>query len=105
MATWWSVKERFRRKKKFGDCQLHIEWSAPVPATGNGQGRGNSGIFLMGMYEIQVLDSYENETYFDGQAGAIYKQTPLWRTPCEPLASGMSTIFFGLHLALMSQEP
>lgn len=60
----------------FGDCQLHIEWSSPVPASGTGQGRGNSGIFLMGRYEIQVLDSYENETYFDGQAGAIYKQTP-----------------------------
>lgn len=63
-------------KESFGDCQLHIEWSAPVPATGSGQGRGNSGVFLMNTYEIQVLDSYENETYFDGQAGAIYKQTP-----------------------------
>ncbi|MBC8354736.1 MAG: DUF1080 domain-containing protein [Planctomycetes bacterium] len=63
-------------KESFGDCQLHIEWSAPVPAEGSGQGRGNSGIFLMNTYEIQVLDSYENETYNDGQAGAIYKQTP-----------------------------
>jgi hypothetical protein len=61
---------------EFGDCQIHIEWSAPTPAVGTGQGRGNSGIFLMGRYEIQVLDSYENQTYFDGQAGAIYKQTP-----------------------------
>ncbi|QDV65254.1 3-keto-disaccharide hydrolase [Crateriforma conspicua] len=61
---------------KFGDCQLHIEWSAPTPAKGEGQGRGNSGVFLMDRYEIQVLDSYENKTYFDGQAGAIYKQTP-----------------------------
>ena len=63
-------------KESFGDCQLHIEWSSPVPAKGKGQGRGNSGVFLMNTYEIQVLDSYENETYFDGQAGAIYKQTP-----------------------------
>lgn len=63
-------------KQKFGDCQVHIEWSAPTPPSGSGQGRGNSGVFLMGIYEMQVLDSYENETYFDGQAGAIYKQTP-----------------------------
>jgi hypothetical protein len=61
---------------EFGDCQLHIEWSAPTPATGSGQGRSNSGIFFMNTYELQVLDSYENETYADGQAGAIYKQTP-----------------------------
>ncbi|WDQ16097.1 3-keto-disaccharide hydrolase [Rhodopirellula sp. P2] len=63
-------------KEEFGDCQVHVEWSAPSPPKGSGQGRGNSGIFLMGRYEIQVLDSYENETYHDGQAGAIYKQTP-----------------------------
>lgn len=63
-------------KESFGDCQLHIEWSAPVPATGTGQGRGNSGVFLMDRYEMQVLDSYNDKTYFDGQAGAIYKQTP-----------------------------
>lgn len=69
-------KGNVRSKKAFGDCQLHIEWSAPLPATGKGQGRGNSGVFLMDTYEIQVLDSFENETYFDGQAGAIYKQTP-----------------------------
>lgn len=63
-------------KEKFGDCQVHIEWSAPTPPKGNGQGRGNSGLFLMGIYEIQILDSFDNPTYFDGQAGAIYKQTP-----------------------------
>lgn len=63
-------------KAGFGDCQLHIEWSAPTPPQGKGQGRGNSGVFLMNTYEIQVLDSYKNPTYFDGQAGAIYKQTP-----------------------------
>ncbi len=71
-----SGKGDVRSKKAFGDCQLHIEWSAPAPAKGKGQGRGNSGVFLMNIYEIQVLDSYKNETYHDGQAGAIYKQTP-----------------------------
>ena len=65
-----------RTKQGFGDCQLHIEWSAAMPPKGNGQRRSNSGIFLMDNYEIQVLDSHENKTYFDGQAGAIYKQTP-----------------------------
>ncbi len=65
-----------RTKEGFGDCQLHIEWSSPTPAKGSGQGRGNSGIFFMDNYELQVLDSYDNKTYFDGQAGAIYKQTP-----------------------------
>ena len=63
-------------KKSFGDCQLHIEWSSPTPPTGSGQGRGNSGVFFMDNYELQVLDSYDNKTYFDGQAGSIYKQTP-----------------------------
>jgi hypothetical protein len=62
-------------KEHFGDCQLHIEWSAPTPPEGESQGRGNSGVFF-GPYELQVLDSYENKTYFDGQASSIYKQTP-----------------------------
>lgn len=69
-------KGPIQSKAEFGDCQLHLEWSAPTPPKGEGQGRGNSGVFLMGKYEVQILDSYENETYFDGQAGAIYKQTP-----------------------------
>jgi hypothetical protein len=60
----------------FGDAQLHIEWMAPVPPEGTGQDRGNSGVFLMGQYEVQVLDSYGNDTYPDGQAGAIYGQYP-----------------------------
>jgi hypothetical protein len=63
-------------RDSFGDVQLHVEWSAPVPATGNSQGRGNSGILFMGMYEVQVLDSFENVTYADGQAGALYGQYP-----------------------------
>lgn len=62
-------------KEHFGDCQLHIEWSTPKPASGDGQGRGNSGLFF-GPYELQILDSYNNKTYYDGQAAAIYKQTP-----------------------------
>jgi hypothetical protein len=63
-------------KQGFGDCQLHLEWAAPEEITGEGQGRGNSGVMLMGRYEVQVLDSYNNTTYYDGQAGAIYKQHP-----------------------------
>jgi hypothetical protein len=60
----------------FGDVQLHVEWQAPAPAEGTGQNRSNSGIFLMGRYEVQVLDSWENVTYADGQAAAIYGQFP-----------------------------
>ena len=61
-------------KQEFGDCQLHIEWATPVEVKGEGQERGNSGVFLMERYEVQVLDSYDNKTYYHGQAGAIYKQ-------------------------------
>ena len=63
-------------KKSFGDIQLHVEWAAPDPPHGKGQDRGNSGVFLMGQFEVQVLDSYKAETYADGQAGAIYGQFP-----------------------------
>ena len=63
-------------RQAFGDVQLHVEWRAPTPAKGEGQERGNSGVFLMGMYEIQVLDSYHNRTYADGSAGAVYGQFP-----------------------------
>lgn len=63
-------------RRHFGSCQLHIEWATPAVVKGRGQGRGNSGIFLMGKYEVQVLDSYDNPTYPDGQAGAVYGQTP-----------------------------
>ncbi|MEE6186270.1 3-keto-disaccharide hydrolase [Niabella digestorum] len=65
-----------KTKKAFGDCQLHIEWRTPAVVKGEGQGRGNSGIFLMGLYELQVLDSYNNRTYSNGQAASIYKQIP-----------------------------
>jgi len=61
-------------KQEFGDCQLHVEWATPEKVEGEGQGRGNSGILLQGRYEVQVLDSYINKTYYHGQAGAIYKQ-------------------------------
>lgn len=61
-------------KQKFGDCQLHIEWRTPAEVQGNGQQRGNSGVFLMGRYELQILDSYDNKTFSNGQAGSIYKQ-------------------------------
>jgi hypothetical protein len=61
-------------KSGFGDCQLHIEWRTPDSVKGEGQGRGNSGIFFMSRYELQVLDSYKNTTYSNGQAGSIYKQ-------------------------------
>lgn len=59
-------------KEEFSDCQLHVEWASPSSVKGEGQGRGNSGVYLMGRYEIQVLDSYQNKTYPNGQAGAFY---------------------------------
>jgi len=62
--------------EKFGDVQLHIEWATPSVVKGEGQERGNSGVFLMERYEVQVLDSYQNETYYHGEAGSIYKQYP-----------------------------
>lgn len=63
-------------KQEFGDCQIHVEWATPSEISGEGQGRGNSGVLVMGKYEIQVLDSYENPTYADGQASALYGQYP-----------------------------
>lgn len=63
-------------KQSFGDMQLHVEWSAPNPPHGEDQDRGNSGVFLMNTYEIQVLDSYHSATYPDGQAGAVYGEFP-----------------------------
>jgi len=66
-----------RTKDSFGDCQLHVEWAAPAKVEGEDQGRGNSGVFMAGeRYEIQVLDTYDNKTYADGYAAAIYGQYP-----------------------------
>lgn len=74
-------------KLQFGDCQLHIEFSAPDVVESAGQGRGNSGVFFQNRYELQILDSYNNRTYRNGQAGSIYKDhAPLvnaMRTPLE----------------------
>ncbi|HDS06521.1 MAG TPA: DUF1080 domain-containing protein [Bacteroides sp.] len=76
--------EDIQTRRHFGDVQLHVEWRTPEVIEGRGQGRGNSGIFLMGLYEVQVLDSYENETYYNGQAGAIYKQHIPLVNACRP---------------------
>jgi len=70
-------------KDGFSDCQLHVEWATPAEVTGEGQGRGNSGVYLMERYEVQILDSFENKTYFDGQAGSIYKQRPPLVNACR----------------------
>jgi hypothetical protein len=63
-----------KTKRKFSNFQLHIEWRTPSEVTGTSQGRGNSGVFLQELYEVQVLDSYNNRTYREGQAGSLYKQ-------------------------------
>jgi hypothetical protein len=82
----WNVQDGFvvvakgtgdiKTKQAFGDIQLHIEFRTPAKVEGESQGRGNSGIFFQERYELQVLDSYKNRTYANGQAGSIYKQTP-----------------------------
>jgi hypothetical protein len=73
-------------KRKFGDVQVHVEWAEPAEVHGDsqGQGRGNSGVFLMGVFETQVLDNYNNPTYADGQCGAIYGQYPPQVNVCRP---------------------
>ena len=68
----------------FGSCQLHVEWRAPTEIYADSQGRGNSGVFLLGLYEIQVLDGYENPTYADGVTAAIYGQYPPLVNSCVP---------------------
>ena len=73
-----------RTKQSFGDVQLHIEWRTPSEIEGNGQGRGNSGVFLQSKYELQVLDSYRNRTYSNGQAGSMYKQAIPLVNACRP---------------------
>jgi hypothetical protein len=72
-------------KQPFGDCQLHIDWATPAVVSGEGQGRGNSGVIIQGRYELQILDSYQNKTYFNGQAGAVYSQyAPLVNVSRKP---------------------
>jgi hypothetical protein len=90
----WDVKEGVATingtgsiitKQSFGDCQFHIEWATPAEVKGEGQGRGNSGVIFQGRYELQVLDSYQNKTYFNGQAGALYSQyAPLVNVSRKP---------------------
>jgi hypothetical protein len=89
--TKWVVKDSvlqcvpgsgyIRTKEEFSDCQLHIEWSAPSKVEGNSQGRGNSGVFLMGQVEVQVLDNYNNPSYPDGMASSIYGINPPMANP------------------------
>jgi hypothetical protein len=89
-AEKWTVQDGYAvcggllvSKQSFGDCQLHLEWFVPADVQGEGQDRSNSGVYLMGRYEVQILDSYNNKTYFDGQAGAIYKQRPPLVNACR----------------------
>lgn len=104
-ATRWKIEDGemisvagagyIQTKQPFGDVQLHVEWAAPTPVQGSSQGRGNSGVFLMGRYEVQVLDSYENETYADGQAAALYGQhPPLFNASRPPGAWQTYDIYF-----------
>jgi hypothetical protein len=78
-----SAKTGITTKQSFGDCQLHLEFATPEEVKGKGQGRGNSGAFLMSRYEVQILDSFDNKTYFDGQCGGIYKQQPPTVNACR----------------------
>jgi hypothetical protein len=90
----WQIKDgaieivpgggNLQTKESFGDVQLHIEWLSPVDEGKEGQLYSNSGIFFMGIYELQVLNSYENTTYSNGQAGAVYKQSPPLVNACRP---------------------
>ena len=89
----WTVKDGYmetagrqgiRTRGKWADFQLHAEFATPLPARGTGQGRGNSGVLINGMYEVQVLDSYRAKTYPDGQAAAIYGQSPPLVNACKP---------------------
>ncbi len=91
-APKWTIKEGaatvrggdIRTKESFGpDYQLHVEWAEPEKVTGESQGRGNSGVFLADRYEVQVLDSYQNATYWDGACGSLYKQWPPMVNACR----------------------
>src|SRR5450756_897967 len=79
-----SAKSDIETTDKFGDIQLHLEFKEPTPAKGEGQGRGNSGVFFMGLYEVQVLDCYQNKTYADGATGGLYGQHPALANACRP---------------------
>jgi hypothetical protein len=80
----FTVKGAIQTKRSFGDCQLHLEFASPREVKGKGQGRGNNGIGLMGArYEIQVLDSYDNKTYPEGQCAAVYNQRPPMVNACR----------------------
>ena len=79
-----SEKDDIVTTNQFGDLQLHVEFCEPTPPAGDGQGRGNSGVFLMGQYEIQVLDCYQNKTYADGATAGIYGQHPPLVNACRP---------------------
>jgi hypothetical protein len=91
--TKWIVKDgalysvrgagMIKTKRKFGNFQLHIEWKTPSDVSGESQGRGNSGVYLQDLYEVQVLDSYNNRTYRNGQAGSLYKQYPPLVNVCK----------------------
>ena len=75
-----------KTKQLFGDCQLHVEWRSPMESDSlKGQKKGNSGVFIQERYEVQVLNNYQNTTYSNGQAGAIYKQTPPMANACRPM--------------------
>lgn len=77
-------------RETFGDVQVHLEWAAPASRRGNSQNRGNSGLFLMGLYEVQILDNHDNPTYADGTAGAIYGQWPPLVNPLRPAGEWQS---------------
>ncbi len=90
-------------RQSFGSCHLHLEWSAPLPVKGSGQGRGNSGVFLMDRYEIQILDNHDNPTYADGYVGAVYGQHPPLANAVRPPGEWNTyDIFF--HAPLFSAE-
>lgn len=92
----WTVKDGYMEingtgsltsRKKFGDCQIHLEWAAPdspKDLAKRDQGRGNSGVFIMGKYEVQILDCYENTSYADGMTASVYGQHPALANACRP---------------------
>ncbi|MDN3670971.1 DUF1080 domain-containing protein [Echinicola jeungdonensis] len=82
-------------KESYGDVQIHLEWRAPSEIKGEGQGRGNSGLLIMGKYEVQILDSYQNRTYSNGQAASIYKEyMPLVNAMRSPQKWNTYDVFF-----------